>query len=88
MAEPKYNDLMTAVMVADPAAVRELLAMGKWPDKPDSHGTTPLMAAAMRGDQMSAQLLLKAGADPSRALAVARQRGDAAMTELLERYRK
>jgi len=83
---PKYNDLMTAVMVADPAAVQELLAFGKWPDKPDSNGVTPLMAAVMRGDRDSAELLLKAGADPDRAHSWSRQRGDPAMTALLERY--
>jgi regulator of protease activity HflC (stomatin/prohibitin superfamily) len=85
-AGPKYNDLMSAVMVADPAALQELLAFGKWPDKPDSNGLTPLMVAAMRGDRESAELLLKAGADAERALDRARGRGDAAMTSLLERY--
>jgi hypothetical protein len=83
---PKYNDLMTAVMVADPAAVQELLAFGKWPDKPDSNGLTPLMVATMRGDRDTAELLLKAGADPDQALRRARERRDAAMTSLLERY--
>jgi ankyrin repeat protein len=75
---------MSAVMVSDPAALQELLAFGKWPDKPDSNGFTPLMVAAMRGDRESAELLLKAGADPGRAFA--RARGDYAMTGLLERY--
>src|SRR5258706_520172 len=83
---PKYNDLMSAVMSSDVAALNELLAMGKWPDKPDSHGMTPLTAAAMRGDQASVEVLVKAGADSDRALAVARMRRDAAMTSLLERY--
>ena len=84
----KYNDLMSAVMAADPAAVQELLAMGKWPDKPNSYGVTPLMVAAQRGDQASAKLLLRAGADPYRALGLARERRDEAMTSLLENYRK
>jgi uncharacterized RDD family membrane protein YckC len=83
---PKYNDLMSAVMSSDVAALNELLAMGKWPDKPDSHGMTPLTAAAMRGDAASVEVLVKAGADSDRALAVARMRRDAAMTSLLERY--
>src|SRR5436190_2580688 len=85
---PKYNDLMTAVIVADPAALQELLSFGKWPDKPDSNGLTPLTVATIRGDRDSAELLLKAGADPDRALAVARQRADPALTTLLEKYRK
>jgi hypothetical protein len=85
---PKYNDLMTAVLAADPAAVQELLEFGKWADKPDSHGMTPLTAAALRGDRASAELLLKAGAEPVTALRVARERRDEAMTSLLEKYRK
>ena len=44
------------------------------------------MMAAMRGDRDSAELLLKAGADPDRPLSWSRGRGDAAMTVLLERY--
>ena len=83
---PKYNDLMSAVMSSDVAGLNELLAMGKWPDKPDSHGLTPLMAAAMRGDRASAEALLKGGADIGRALNVARERRDAPMLDLLERY--
>jgi ankyrin repeat protein len=83
---PKYNDLMSAVMSSDAAGVNELLAMGKWPDKPDSKGMTPLTAAAMRGDRASVEALVKAGADSDRAFAVARMRRDAAMTSLLERY--
>jgi ankyrin repeat protein len=66
--------------------VNELLALGRWPDKPDSQGMTPLTAAAMQGDRANAELLLKAGADSGRALNVARQRGDEAMIQLLERY--
>ena len=73
-------------MAADPAGVQELLAFGKWPDKADARGVTPLMMAAMRGDRDSAELLLKAGADPDRPLSWSRGRGDAAMTVLLERY--
>lgn len=85
---PKYNDLMTAVLYTDPEAVGQLLELGRWPDKPDSRGTTPLTAAAMQGDVRSAGLLLQAGANPAPALAVARERRDAAMTSLLERYAK
>jgi uncharacterized RDD family membrane protein YckC len=84
----KYNDLMTAVLYKDTAGVSELLAFGKWPDKPDSRGVTPLMAAAALGDLDNAEALLKAGAAPSRAMEVARDRGDGAMMTLLEKYRK
>jgi uncharacterized RDD family membrane protein YckC len=83
---PKYNDLMTAVLYKDEAGVNELLVFGKWPDKPDSRGVTPLMAAAMLGDLGNAEALLKAGAQPSRAMEVARERGDGAMMNLLEKY--
>jgi ankyrin repeat protein len=83
---PKYNDLMTAVLYKDAAGVNELLVFGKWPDKPDSRGMTPLMAAALLGDLGNAESLLKAGAEPSRAMALARDRGDGAMMTLLEKY--
>ena len=85
-AGPKHNDLMSAVMTGDSAAVNELLTLGKWVDKPDSKGMTPLTAAALRGDRANAELLLKAGADAYPALLIARERRDEAMTSLLERY--
>ena len=44
----------------------DLLAFGKWPDKPDSRGLTALMLAAQLGDIASAEALLKAGANPNR----------------------
>jgi len=83
---PKYNDLMTAVIYRDAAAVSELIAFGKWLDKPDSQGLTPLMAAAILGDTTNAAALLKAGANPDGAVRIARERRDSAMTALLERY--
>jgi uncharacterized RDD family membrane protein YckC len=61
----RFNDLVTAVLYRDAAAVNELLAFGKWPDKPDSRGMTPLMLAAMLGDAPIAEALLKAGANPN-----------------------
>ena len=51
------GQLEAAVLLLDRAAS---------PDKPDSFGTTPLIAAASKGDEYSAMLdlLLKRGADP------------------------
>lgn len=89
---PKYNDLVTATLYRDADAVNGLLALGKWADKPDSRGTTPLMIATLQGDAPIAEALLKAGANPNRpgpggetALSIARERKDAAMVGLLER---
>jgi uncharacterized RDD family membrane protein YckC len=87
-AAPRYNDLMSAVLAGDSEGVRELLSLGKWPDKPDSSGTTPLVAAVMRGDRANAELLLKAGANASPALSMPRARNDPAMKDLLEGYRR
>src|SRR5262245_8939734 len=83
---PMYNDLMTEVMYGDLNSVNYLLRQGRWPDKPDSRGVTPLMVAAGRGDVRTAEALLKAGASPKRAVPVAQERGDGAMMALLKRY--
>lgn len=87
----RFNDLMTAVIYRDAGAVKELLAFGKWPDKPDSRGMTPLMLSAQLGEPAIAEALLKAGADPRRsgpggetAISIARARQDAAMLGLLQ----
>jgi uncharacterized RDD family membrane protein YckC len=89
---PKFNDLMTAVLYRDAGAVNQLLAYGKWPDKRDSRGVTPLMAAVAIGERAIAEALLKAGANPGQpgpggetALSIARERNDAAMLELLRK---
>jgi hypothetical protein len=87
----RFNDLMTAVLYRDAGAVNDLLAFGKWPDKPDSQGMTPLMVAASLGETAIAEALVKAGADPRRAgpngstaISIARDRKDAAMLGLLQ----
>ena len=79
---------MTAVMYRDAAGVQELLSFGKWPDKPDSRGRTPLAAAVMLGDAASAEALLKGGADPGTAWRVMDELNDPAMRALLDRYKK
>ena len=85
---PMYNDLMTAVMYGDVNSVTYLLRQGRWPDKPDSRGVTPLMVAAERGDMRTAEVLLRAGASASRAVPLAQQRGDTEMVALLRRYNR
>ena len=89
----RFNDLATAVLYRDPKTVEDLLAFGKWPDKPDSRGMTPLMLAADLGDSESAEALLRAGANPNvpgpggeTAITLARERNDAAMIGLLRKY--
>jgi uncharacterized RDD family membrane protein YckC len=87
----RFNDLVTAVLYQDAGAVNDLLAFGKWPDKADSNGMTPLMLAASLGQTEIAEALLKAGADPQRAgpggataISIARERKDAALLGLLQ----
>jgi uncharacterized RDD family membrane protein YckC len=87
----RFNDLVTAVLYQNAGAVNDLLAFGKWPDKADSTGMTPLMIAASLGQTEIAEALLKAGADPQRpgpagvtAISIARERKDAALLGLLQ----
>jgi len=88
---PKFNDVMTAVMHRDRAAVVELLDFGWWVDRPDSNGLTPLMAAALNGDATITELLLQRGADPNRrapggsVLDYAARGGNSKVIELLRR---
>jgi uncharacterized RDD family membrane protein YckC len=84
----RHNDLMSAVLDGDLDSLNALLKMGKWPDKPDSQGTTPLMVAAQRGDLRIAEALLRAGADGRSAAQLAQKRGDGDMMVLLARYRR
>lgn len=83
---PKYNDLMTAVLARDVAAVNELLKLGKWVDKPDSRGRTPLMVATAQDDVPTAEALLRGGASPRPAVRVAQERRNGEMVALLKRY--
>ena len=90
MVEPKYNDLMTAVMYRDVAGITQLLDLGWWVDKPDSNDVSPLMAAAWNGDAVIVQLLLQRGADSNRrarggsVLEYAGRSGDGAIIEMLK----
>jgi len=88
---PKFNDVMTAVLYRDPAAVTQLIDLGRWADKRDSNGLTPLMVATMIGDAGMVGLLLERGADPrlqapggATALEFARESNDAATEQLLQ----
>jgi len=62
---PKFNDVMTAVMYRDAAAITQLLDLGWWVDRRDTNGVSPLMAAAWNGDLELVQLLLQRGAEPN-----------------------
>jgi uncharacterized RDD family membrane protein YckC len=89
---PRFNDIMTAVLYRDQETVSQLLSLGRWPDKRDSNGLTPLMVAAGSGDAAMVRLLLERGANPdlqapggATALEFAQERGDAATSQLLQR---
>ena len=87
---PKYNDVMTAVMYRDAAAITQLLDLGWWVDRRDTNGVTPLMAAAWNGDTELVQLLLQRGADPNlrarggSVLEYAGRSGDGVIIEMLK----
>lgn len=87
----RYNDLITATVMRDSAAVKELLDDGKFPDVRQTDGVTPLMVAASNGDAAIAEMLLAKGANPNlraaggtTALSLARERGRAEMVRLLQ----
>lgn len=88
----RYNDLVTAVVMRDSAAVKELLADGKDPNVRQSDGFTPLMVAVVNGDTAIAQELLSRGAQPNlrtpggqSALSLAQARNNGEMVQLLQR---
>jgi hypothetical protein len=90
----RYNDLVTATVMRDQAAVKQLLEDGKTPNARQSDGMTPLMIAAGNGDANIASMLLAKGADPNlramggtSALSIARSRGagGAELVQLLQR---
>lgn len=81
----RYNDVITAAVMRDPAAVKELLDDGKNPNARQKDGFTPLMIAVANGDANIAGMLLAKGADPNlrsqggkTALSIAKSRGSAA----------
>lgn len=89
---PRFNDVMTAVLYRDRDSVSQLVSLGRWVDKRDSNGLTPLMVAAGSGDAEMVRLLLESGADPAlqapggaTALDFALERGDSPTMQLLRR---
>ncbi len=90
----RYNDLISATVMQDRAAVKELLDDGKPPNDRQKDGLTPLMIAASNGNADIAALLLAKGADPNlrapggrTALSIAKARGAAGLevVQLLQR---
>jgi Ankyrin repeats (many copies) len=89
-----YNDVISATVMRDGTAVKELLDDGKSPNSRQKDGLTPLMIAASNGDADIAAMLLAKGADPTlrapggrSALSIAKARGAAGaeMVQMLER---
>ena len=89
----RYNDVISATVMRDRAAVKELLDDGKSPDQRQSNGFTPLMIAVSNGDSEIASMLLAKGADANArvggrsVLSMAKARGSAGgdLVRLLER---
>ena len=93
-AYSRYNDVITATVMRDRAAVKELLDDGKNPNARQKDGFTPLMVAVSNGDAEIAGMLLAKGADPNlrsqggtTALSIAKSRGSsgAAVAQMLVR---
>ena len=87
----RYNDVISATVMRDQAAVKELLDDGKNPNARQKDGLTPLMIAVANGDAGIASMLLAKGADPNlragsrSALSMAKARPSTGMVQLLER---
>lgn len=90
----RYNDVVSATVMRDQAAVAQLLDDGKSPNARQPDGMTVLMIATSNGDASIASLLLAKGADPNlrglggvTALSIAKARGGAGaeMVQLLQR---
>jgi len=93
-AYSRYNDVITATVMRDRAAVKELLDDGKNPNVRQRDGFTPLMVAVANGDADIAGMLLAKGADPNlrsqggnTALSLAKARGAAGgpLVQMLQR---
>jgi Ankyrin repeats (many copies) len=93
-AYSRYNDVISATVMRDATAVKELLDDGKSPNSRQSDGLTPLMITASNGDADIAAMLLAKGANPTlrapggrSALSIAKARGAAGaeMVQMLER---
>jgi len=87
---PRFNDVMTAVLYSDQVTVAQLLDLGRWVDKPDSNGLTPLMVAVHLRDEGMVKLLLEHGANPNlqapggdAALEMAQANGEGGIERLL-----
>lgn len=85
-----FTPLMFAVARDDPAILDALLARGAEPDRANAAGVTALMLAAAAGRDDAGRRLLAAGADAAlrdrdgkTAAVLARERGDAALAQLL-----
>jgi ankyrin repeat protein len=52
------------VIYSDPVTVAQLLDIGRWVDKPDANGFTPLMVALYLRDEDMVRMLLERGDDP------------------------
>ena len=87
----RYNDVISATVMRDQAAVKELLDDGRNPNVRQKDGLTALMIAVGNGDSGIATMLLAKGADPNlraggrSALSMAKARASADMVQLLER---
>lgn len=87
---PRFNDVMTAVIFGDRETVGQLLDFGRWVDRPDSNGLTPLMVAVHLRNYAMVHLLLERGANAGlqapggeAALDMARASGEGAIEKLL-----